>query len=520
MTPVPPIPRRFFIGGSLALAASPALTPLGARAAQNQALTIGIQDNLTGLDPADLNDNLSLSACRLMFQGLYGFDKDMNLVPALAESYTANEAATEFTFKLHQGIEFQDGTKLDAAAVKFSIERLANPENKLKRASLMAMLDHVDAVDEHTVRIVLKTPFGAFVPTIAHPSLMIVSPAAVKKYGRDFIRNPVGTGPFRFVSWSADTLKVEKFDRYWRKGLPKLNTVTVRSVPENGARLAMLQTGEAQFIYPLPPELVRVVEHNQNVAIINNPSIYARYVAMNVTKKPFDDVRVRQALNYGTDKQAFAKIVWSGYEDKLDSPLPPHVAFYQKQGEYPYDPARAKKLLADAGVGEGFATEMWGNNNTITTRSQQFMQQQFGNLGIKLTVSPLEAGLLQQRIFSVPNAQASQLQTYIGAWSASTGDADWGLRPLFWSKGAPPVLYNVGYYHNDKVDAAIEGGLGTADPERRRGYYATAQKLIWDDAPWIFLGVDRNLAGQAKNLTGLYQMPDSQLLVEEASFNG
>ena len=159
------------------------------------------------------------------------------------------------------------------------------------------------------------------------------------------------------------------------------------------------------------------------------------------------------------------------------------------------------------------------NNNSITTRGQQFMQQQFGNLGIKLTVSPLEAGLLQQRIFSVPNAEASQLQTYIGAWSASTGDADWGLRPLFWSKAAPPRLFNVGYYHNDAVDAAIEGGLGTADPEKRRGYYATAQKLIWDDAPWIFLGVDRNLAGQAKNLTGLYQMPDSQLLVDEGSFS-
>lgn len=513
------IPRRFFIGGSLALVAAPALTPLGARAAEGKDLTIGISDNLTGLDPANLNDNLSLSACRLMFQGLYGFDKDMKLIPALAESYTANDAATEFTFRLRQGVVFHDGTPFNAAAVKYSIERLANPENKLKRASLMSMLDHVEVVDAYTAKVILKTPFGAFVPTMAHPALMIVSPAGVQKYGQDFIRNPVGTGPFKFVSWSADTLKVGRNENFWRPGYPKLNTVTFRSVPENGARLAMLQTGEAQFIYPLPPELVRVAEKNPNVTVINNPSIYARYVAMNVTKRPFDDVRVRRALNYGTDKAAFAKIVWSGYEDKLDSPLPPNLGFYVKQGEYPYDPEKAKALLREAGVPEGFETEMWGNNNTLTQRGMQFMQQQFGNLGIKLTVSPLEAGLLQQKIWTVPNAEASQLQTYIGAWSASTGDADWGLRPLFWSKGAPPRLYNVGYYHNDAVDAAIEGGLGTADSEKRKGFYAEAQKLIWLDAPWIFLGVDRNLAGQAKSLTGVYQMPDSQLLVEEGSFS-
>lgn len=518
MTRIPPIPRRFFIGGSLALAAAPALSPLAARAAEGKDLTIGIADNLTGLDPANLNDNLSLSACRLMFQGLYGFDKDMKLIPALAESYTANDAATEFVFKLRRGVQFHDGTPFNAEAVKFSIERLANPANKLKRASLMSMLDHVEAVDEFTAKIVLKTPFGAFVPTMAHPALMIVSPAGVQKYGQDFIRNPVGTGAFKFVSWSADTLKVAKSDTYWKPGFPKLNSVTFRSVPENGARLAMLQAGEAQFIYPLPPELIRAVEHNPNVTVINNPSIYARYVAMNVTKKPFDDVRVRQALNYGTDKAAFSKIVWSGYEDKLDSPLPPSLAFYEKQGEYPYDPARAKALLKEAGVPDGFETEMWGNNNSITQRGLQFMQQQFGALGIKLTVSPLEAGLLQQKIWTVPNAEASQLKTYIGAWSASTGDADWGLRPLFWSKGAPPVLYNVGYYKNDKVDAAIEGGLGTADRAKRAAYYAEAQKLIWNDAPWIFLGIDRNIAGQAKNLTGVYQMPDSQLLVDEGSF--
>ena len=513
-----PIPRRFFIGGALGLAAAPALPPLAARAAENDDLTVGVPVNLTGLDPADVNDTLSQSGCRLMMQGLYGFDKDMKLIPVLAESYQANDSATEFTFKLRGGIAFHDGTPFDAEAVKVNLERVSNPANHLKRTSLFSMIDHVDVIDDSTVRVVLKTPFGAFVPTMAHPSAMMLSPAAIKQFGRDIIRNPVGTGAFKFVSWSADTLKVTRNDKYWKPGWPKLNSVTFRSAPENGARIAMLQTGEAQFIYPVPPEMMKAIERNPNITIINTPSIYARYVAMNVTKKPFDDLRVRQALNYATDKAAFSRVVWSGYEDPLDSPLPPQVAFYKRQGEWPHDPEKAKKMLAEAGVTDGLQTEMWGNNNTITQRGMQFMQQQLAAVGIKLTVTPLEAGLLDQKIWTVPGPEQSQLQTYFGAWSSSTGDADWALRPLFWGQGFPPKLYNVGYYHNPDVDNDLEDALQTADSSKRAELYADAQKRIWNDAPWIFLGVDRNLAAHSKKLSGVYQIPDGGLLLDEGSY--
>jgi len=118
----------------------------------------------------------------------------------------------------------------------------------------------------------------------------------------------------------------------------------------------------------------------------------------------------------------------------------------------------------------------------------------------------------------VPGPEQSQLQTYFGAWSASTGDADWGLRPLFYSKGAPPRLYNVGYYSNPDVDKDIEGGLATPDPAKRAALYADAQKRIWDDAPWIFLGVDRILYAHAKNLANVYQIPDGGLLLDEGSY--
>ena len=509
------IPRRIFIGGSLGLAAAAATRP--SHAAANADLTVGVPTNLTGLDPADVNDTLSQSACRLMMQGLYGFDKDMNLIPVLAESYTASEDAKEFTFKLRTGISFHDGAPFDAAAVKANFDRVTNPANHLKRTSLFAMIDHTDVIDPTTVRFVLKDPFGAFVPTIAHPSAMQISPKAIQQYGRDISRNPVGTGPFKFVSWSADTLKVTKNDKYWKPNLPQVASVTFRSVPENGARLAMLQAGEAQFIYPMPPEMIRVVEHNPNITINNAPSIYERYVAMNVLKHPYGDLRVRQALNYAVDKAAFAKVVWSGYEDPADSPIPPRLAFHVAQQPWSYDPAKAKQLLAQAGVGDGFDTEIWANTTTIALRAMQFLQQQLGAVGVRVKVTALEAGLLDSKIFSMQKPEDSQLQLYTGAWSSSTGDADWGLRPLLSTQAWPPKLYNVGYYSNKSVDADLAAALATADPNKRASLYADAQKLIWNDAPWIFLGVDRSLSAQSKKLTGLYMIPDGGLLIEEAA---
>ena len=147
----------------------------------------------------------------------------------------------------------------------------------------------------------------------------------------------------------------------------------------------------------------------------------------------------------------------------------------------------------------------------------QFLQQQLGAVGVRVKVTPLEAGLLDSRIWSVQKPEDSQLQLYTGAWSSSTGDADWGLRPLFWTQGAPPKLYNVGYYSNKAVDTDLESALATADSSKRAALYADAQKLIWNDAPWIFLGVDRNLSAQSKKLTGLYMIPDGGLLIEEAA---
>ncbi len=514
---MPPLLSRRLLIAALGLAPAAvraAAAPIGGD------LVVGVPDNLTGLDPANLNDNLSQSAARLMFEGLYVLDQTMKLVPALAESHEANEDATQFIFHLRRGVSFHDGTPFNASAVKFSYDRAGNPANHLKRQSLFAMVDRTEVVDDYTVKVVLKYSFGAFVNDIAHPGAMIVSPKSVADFGTNMTRHPSGTGPFRFVSWAPDTLKMIRNEQYWKSGLPTINSVAYRSAPEDGVRIAMLKAGEAQFIYPVPPEMIKGLENSPTVAVFDKPSILTRFVALNNMRKPFNDLRVRQALNYAIDKQAFIRVVYSGHADPMDSPMPPQLDFYVRQGTWPYDPARAKALLAEAGYPNGFNSVLTGGVTTLTQRGMQFVQQQLAAVGVRVRIEALEAGMLTSKMFNVQKPEDATIVMLYGAWSSSTGDADWAMRPILYTKSFPPVLANLAWYSDPVTDAAIEAGLSTVDPKVRAAAYAKAQAQAWKDAPWIVLAVERNLAAYSKRLTGAYMRPDQQFsLMPDATLN-
>lgn len=480
-------------------------------------LTVAIANNLTGLDPTNVNDTLSQTSLRLIYQGLFGFDENMKLIPVLAESFESNADATEFTIKLRQGVKFHDGTDFNAAAVKANLDRLRNPDNNLSRRSLVSMIADVEIVDDATVKLKLSAPFGAMIASLAHPGAMMISPAALEKFGDDIGRNPVGTGAFKFENWAADTLEVARNDDYW-KGPAKVEGVVIRSVPESGARMAMLQTGEVQFVPNFPPELMQVVEKNPNIQVETSPSIVEYYVSLNNNKKPFGDLRVRQALNHAVDKDAFCKIVFNGLCTPADSIIPQGLAFHVPAGEYAYDVEKAKALMAEAGLADGFTTEIWSNSNTESLRAAQFIQQQLAQINVTVNVVPLEAGVAAQRIWSIEKPEDAEVQMYYGGWSSSTGDADWGIRPLFLTENAPPAMFNVAYFSDPALDEAISSAIGTADPAKRAEFYATAQKLAWDGAPWIFLGTPDLISAQTKDLSGIHMLPDRGFLLEDAAF--
>jgi glutathione transport system substrate-binding protein len=449
------------------------------------------------------------------YQGLFGFDKDMKMVPVLAESYQASKDGLTYTVKLKKGIKFHDGTDFNAEAVKVNFDRVTNPENKLKRFVLYKNIAKTEVVDPTTVKFTLHEPFSPFINSLAHPSGVIISPAALKEHGSKGIAlHPVGTGPFKFVEWKqSDYLKVAKFDGYWRKGFPKVDTITWRPVVDNNSRSAMMQTGEAHFTFPVPYEQAEVLKGKSNLQLVAAPSIVHRYMSMNTLQKPFDNVKVREAINYAINKQALAKVAFSGYAIPAEGVLPKGVEYAVKLGPWPYDPAKAKQLLKEAGYPNGFETQLWSAyNHTTAQKVIQFLQQQLAQVGIKASVLALEAGQRVEKVESAQDAATAPVRLYYVGWSSSTGEADWAMRPLLDSGSVPPKMFNTAYYKSPAVDEDISKALNTTDPKEKTRLYTDAQKRIWADAPWAFLVTEQLLSAHTKNLSGFYVMPD-------ASFN-
>ncbi|HEV2219501.1 MAG TPA: ABC transporter substrate-binding protein, partial [Casimicrobiaceae bacterium] len=366
-----------------------------------------------------------------------------------------------------------------------------------------------------TVRITLREPFSAFINDLAHPAGVMISPAALEKWGSKGIAfHPVGTGPFKFVEWKQpDYLKVAKWSGYWRKGYPKVDTITWRSVVDNNSRAALMQTGEAQFTFPVPYELAGVLKAKPGIEVVAAPSIVLRYLSMNTLQKPFDNPKVRQAIAYAINKQALAKVAFSGYAAPADGVVPDAVEYAAKLGPWPYDVAKAKKLLAEAGYPDGFETELWSAYNFSTPQKVcEFLQQQLQQVGIRTKITLLEAGQRVDRVESWQDPKTAPVRLYYVGWSTSTGEADWALRPLLYGDSWPPKSFNTAYYRNAQVDADIKGALATTDKAQKAKLYRDAQERIWKDAPWAPLVTEQLLSAHSRNLSGVYVMPD-------ASFN-
>ncbi|HHB1427660.1 TPA: glutathione ABC transporter substrate-binding protein GsiB [Serratia odorifera] len=478
---------------------------------------IAVASNFTTLDPYDANDTLSQAVAKSFYQGLFGFDKDMKLVNVLANSYQASADGLSYTIKLRSGIKFHDGSEFNAEAVKANLDRASNPDSHLKRYNLFKMIDKTEVVDPTTVKIVLKAPFSAFINNLAHPAAAMISPAALKQYGKEIGFHPVGTGPYQFDTWNqTDYVKVKKFAGYWQPGLPKLDSITWRPVVDNNTRAAMLQTGEATFAFPIPYEQAKVLQNNDKLAVVTAPSIMQRYISINVTQKPFDDPKVRQALNYAINKQALIKVAFAGYAVPAEGPVPPSIDFATRYQPWPYDPAKARELLKQAGYPNGFTTTLWSSHNHSTAQKVlQFAQQQLAQVGVKVKVTAMDAGQRAAQVESV-GVKDTGVRLFYTGWSASTGEADWALSPLFASQSAPPKLFNTAFYSNPQVDRDLGDALATTDRARKQQLYKDAQDRIWADAPWIFLATERLLSANNKQLSGFYVMPDTSFSFENA----
>lgn len=476
-------------------------------AGEKDVLTVALGVEPTSLDPHRTADLMGALVQGQIYNYLFVHDKNMKLLPELAESYKLSNDKKTWTITLRKGIKFHNGDDFNAASVKFSIERILDPKTKSGRASFYEMIKSVTLIDDHTVAITTDQPFQPFISHLTYYPMAMLSPKAVAKYGNDYDHNPVGTGPFKFVEWTpGGRIVLERNENYWETK-PKVGKIVFRFLREEPARTMLLETGEADFITQVSPRETQRLRANKNIDMVTVDSHFTAYlVLVNDQDEPFNNLAVRKALNYAINKDAIINSVLLGAARPYDSPLSPIGWGYKKTGSYEYNPEKAKKLLADAGYkGKKLKIELWTSVGrfTLDTEIAEVIQDQLKEVGI-------EADLQRKADWGAYLFGLSKGKNRMGMTQSGpvTGDADQGLYMVYHSKGPT----NRMKYYNKEVDSLLEKARETSDPKVRLDAYVKAQQIIFDDAPVVWLYYPKTIYGQSKKVKDIIYLPKEQVL--------
>ena len=476
---------------------------------------IALQADATHLDPHVSGNGVSNTITNSMYETLVWFDENLELKPLLAKSWTVSDDGLDYTFVLNEGIKFHDGEPFNAESIVANYER-AKSDSSLRLASQTAMWDSVTVDSEYQVTIHLKEPNNTFLNKLAQ--VRIVSPKAIKELGKDGLaKQSAGTGPF-ILSERVDGgyTKMVRNENYWQDG-PKVDTLTWRVVPEDGARVAMLQTGEADIISPLPAIQVDKLKDDASLDVLNLGGLTYRYATLNKNytladgRKPLDDVRVRQAMNYAFDSEAYTQVVFQGYASVPTSLFASSVPYYAEQTPYTADVEKAKSLMSEAGYSDGFPINIWVDNTTIEMQGAELLKQQLAQINIDVNVVPMESTTIAD-MTSAPEDKTEVQMWYVN-WSSGDYSADGSMRNILHGDKYPPSGYNTAFYNNAEFNKCLDDALKTTDTDEITKLYAQAQSIAWEECPWIFLGVDNSLIGQKKYVKGIKYRPGGTILV-------
>lgn len=475
-------------------------------------LTIGIGSIPPSPDPHVDSTANSLPVYATLFEKLVVADDKANPVGVLAESWkTVND--TTWEFKLRAGVKFHNGDPLTADDVKFSIERVLNPDTKSPWAGRVSDIERVEVVDPTTFRVITRKPFG---PLIQGLMVVDIVPARYvqAKGNQGFADAPVGTGPFKFKDFSKqDHFTVAANPDYWGSARARLAEVTFKSVPEASTRVAGLQSGDLDVALLLPPEQADPLEAaglsidsvNQGQGMVVN--------LRSTAGGPLADKRVRQALNYAIDKDGILKNLLLGHGKVLDGQIPGSDAFGYNPDlkPYPYDPARARQLLAEAGYASGFEVRFNGSQGRYTKdrEIEEAVVGQLAQVGVKANLEILEAGVF---ISSYLSAQIGP--AFIWAWQyLPAQDADLPLN--FLASSTPQKVYG-----NPDFDALLARERGSLNPGDRRKALMDMNAFLRDDPPAIFLVQTPGIWGAQKKVHGFQWRSDYGMDLTAVSLGG
>ncbi|MBU6502587.1 MAG: hypothetical protein KGQ35_06960 [Burkholderiales bacterium] len=474
----------------------------------NATLTIGIGVDLDTVDPAQQTTTTVQNVIDYGLQTLVAFDTQGKIKPLLATSWETSKDGLTLTFKLRQGVKFHDGTPFNAEAVAFSLDRLISGKVKVPIGAGFKSMQSIEAVNPTTVAVHLKHPDPNLLPNLSTTMASVFSPTSASKDGNSptNIVHPVGTGPYQFTHWTKGSEVVyTRVDDYWGQK-PYYKTVDFKIIPEANSREAGLLAGQLDVIMNPPVTDLQSLSQNSAVKLLKAPSDRSVFIAINTTKPPFDNVKVRQALNYAVDKSAIIKNVMFDSVNPMDSAFPSSLTGYCKVGAYAYNPDKAKQLLSEAGVKNLKIT--LGSPTGRYIQDIQFAQAISGYL---------------RKVGIDANVRTMDWPSYVSAMLNKNGPFD--LHVLGWAPGAldgptqlqmftggsiPPKGLNTSFFSTPAIDKLASEAALNLDEASRHQQLCQIQKDVWQQAPWIFLWSQTLILAYNSKITGVSYLPNEK----------
>ncbi len=495
--------RGVLLGGTSLLGA--AALPASSRAQTAEprrggTLTVGFDDNARTMDPTFSIQFSERQVLFLIYNTLTTIGTDFSIQPELARSWTIENEGKRYVLRLQEGVKFHDGTDFNAAAVKYNFDRrLDERVNSPQRSVLRPVIDNVEVVAPHVVAINLRTPYPSLLADLADRAGLMVSPTAAERLGQDFGRNPVGTGAFTFRQWVQGTsITLERNANYWEQGRPYLDRVVFRTIPNQIIGMQRLIVGEVDYVDSLTPEHIRQVEGRDGIVV--QQARVGRWYSLQwqVDKPPFNNPLLRRAIAHALDRDRINAITMGGRGTIANGPVPPGLWWSSPDSVvHNHDPARARQLLAEAGIAQGTEITLAAPSDPLLRQIVQLVSEQLGAVGLRVVLAPVAqseyyARTVQRAINFTPMA-----------WT-QRADPDGLFFILFHSRG----FANSTGYNSPDLDAALDAARATTDVEARRRLYARAKEIVVTDLPYVPLYFAAEYAAVSRRIQGWVWTPD------------
>jgi peptide/nickel transport system substrate-binding protein len=434
-------------------------------------------------EPPELDPNLSSAyvdrqVMASLYDKLVDIDENGEIVPMLAKSYDVSDDGKVYTFHLRDGIKFHDGTEFNAEAAKYNLERYQEEDSV--RSTEVEPIESVEAVDEYTVRVTLSEPFAPFLAVLTDRAGIMASPKAIEENNGRISKDPVGTGPFKFVERvRGDHITVEKNPDYWREGLPKIDKIEYRGIDDENVQYQNLQSGELDIIDSIPLVEFKELQESGDYNVSIEPGLGYQGVFLNVTQPPFDNKQLRQAVYRLVDRDAIVKAVLRGVGGEAgNSPFSEQSWAYSEESDsYPERSVEeAKALLEEAGKPDGFSFTLKTDPSPINQQIGQVIQNNLKPAGIDVKLEQEEFGTL------LDDSTNGNFQALYLGWSGRI-DPDLNIYDFTVTNGD----FNDSGYSNPEVDKLLNEARITSDRDRRKELYGQVMEILHEDVPYVYL---------------------------------